>query len=54
MITIKNILEAVEQNDVEFFTTQVYEFDKLTKLDNWRTTILLRIKKGIVDESSLT
>ncbi|CAJ0836518.1 3685_t:CDS:2 [Entrophospora sp. SA101] len=47
-------LEAVEGGDVETFTNRVVEFDQLTKLDNWKTTILLRIKKSIQDESSLT
>ncbi|CAJ0844749.1 2012_t:CDS:2 [Entrophospora sp. SA101] len=51
---LEAILEAVEGGDVETFTNRVVEFDQLTKLDNWKTTILLRIKKSIQDESSLT
>ncbi|RHZ43701.1 hypothetical protein Glove_880g13 [Diversispora epigaea] len=53
-IFLENILEAVESGDVESFTNRVVEFDQLTKLDNWKTTILLRIKKSIQDEPLLT
>ncbi|CAG8532074.1 26530_t:CDS:2 [Dentiscutata erythropus] len=51
---LKAILEAVENDDIESFTNRVVEFDQLTKLDNWKTTILLRIKKGIQEGGSLT
>ncbi|CEG63863.1 hypothetical protein RMATCC62417_00937 [Rhizopus microsporus] len=39
------ILECVENNDQELFTQKVHEFDLLTKLDNWKISILLKIKK---------
>jgi alpha-soluble NSF attachment protein len=32
----------------------VVEFDQVTKLDNWKTNILLKIKRGIQEEPSLT
>lgn len=35
------------------FTGCVVEFDQLTKLDNWKTKILLEIKNSIGEESSL-
>jgi alpha-soluble NSF attachment protein len=37
----------VETNDVEAFTNAVVEFDSISKLDAWKTSILLKIKKGI-------
>jgi alpha-soluble NSF attachment protein len=40
----------VESSDVEGFTEVIVEFDKLTKLDNWKTSLLLRLKKTIVNE----
>jgi alpha-soluble NSF attachment protein len=40
----------VESSDVEGFTGVIVEFDKLTKLDNWKTSLLLRLKKTIVNE----
>ncbi|KAF9975059.1 hypothetical protein BGZ73_001419 [Actinomortierella ambigua] len=50
---LQAILDAVDSTDVELFTTKVIEFDNLTKLDNWKTKILLEIKKSIGQESSL-
>ncbi|KAI9293333.1 TPR-like protein [Neoconidiobolus thromboides FSU 785] len=48
---LRNLYEAVEQEDIEGFTNHVFEFDQLTKLDNWKTSLMLRIKKSIGDES---
>ncbi|KAG8902842.1 vesicular-fusion protein S17 [Tulasnella sp. 417] len=47
------LLEAVERGDQEAFTGSVFEYDQITKLDNWKTQILLKIKKGIRDEPGL-
>ena len=45
-----NILcDAIESGDIETFTGAVFEFDQVTKLDNWKTSILLKIKRGIDD-----
>ncbi|CAG8500170.1 4620_t:CDS:2 [Ambispora gerdemannii] len=51
---LQSILDAVEAGDVDNFTNRVLEFDQLSKLDNWKTTILLRIKKSIQEEPSFT
>ena len=48
------LIEAVESGDTETFTGAVYEFDQVVKLDNWKTNILLNIKRGIQDEPGLT
>ncbi|KAF5337005.1 hypothetical protein D9611_003171 [Ephemerocybe angulata] len=48
------IIDAVDAGDIEAFTGAVYEFDQITKLDNWKTAILLKIKKGIQEEPGLT
>lgn len=50
---VKDILTCVENGDVDMFTAKVYDFDQLTKLDQWKTSILLRIKKTILEEPSL-
>ncbi|KAJ3094747.1 hypothetical protein HDU96_001492 [Phlyctochytrium bullatum] len=47
---LKSISEAVEAADVEQFTTIVVEFDRLTKLDSWKTSLLLTVKKSINEE----
>jgi len=48
------LIEAVEAGDTEAFTGAVVEFDQVTKLDNWKTNILLKIKRSIQDEMALT
>ena len=38
---------AVEQGDQELFADKLFQFDQLSKLDKWKTTVLLRVKNGI-------
>ncbi|KAG1002521.1 hypothetical protein G6F66_004773 [Rhizopus arrhizus] len=44
---LSGILECVENNDHELFTLKVREFDSLTKLDNWKINILLKVRKTL-------
>jgi alpha-soluble NSF attachment protein len=46
---ITAILEAVEHGDLENFQVFVFEFDQVSKLDNWKTNILLKIKRQLKD-----
>ncbi|KAG6842244.1 vesicular-fusion protein S17 [Blastosporella zonata] len=48
------LVDAVDTGDQERFTAAVVEFDQVTKLDNWKTAILLTIKRGIQEEPALT
>jgi len=48
------LIEAFEQGDQEMFTGAVVEFDQMTKLDNWKTGILLKIKRGIQEDVRIT
>ena len=48
------LIDAVEAGDPEAYTGAVVEFDQVTKLDNWKTNILLKIKRSIQDEMALT
>ena len=50
----QDVTGAVEQGDAAQFTRFVADFDNMSKLDGWKTTILLRIKKSIAEEPSLT
>ena len=50
---MKVLIEAIEAGDQEMFTGAVFEFDQVTKLDNWKTNILLKIKRGLNEEPSL-
>lgn len=51
---LANLLDSFDEGDAGKFTGHVAEFDRMTKLDPWKTTILLRIKKQIAEEPSLT
>jgi len=50
---ILSLIEAIEANDPEMFTGAVVEYDQVTKLDNWKTSMLLKIKRTIKDEVSI-
>jgi alpha-soluble NSF attachment protein len=50
---VNALMEAVEAGDQEAFTAAVVEFDQVTKLDNWKTSILLKIKRGVQEEPGL-
>ncbi|XP_039454703.1 N-ethylmaleimide-sensitive factor attachment protein, beta b isoform X2 [Oreochromis aureus] len=51
---LKKLLEAYEEQNSDAFTEAVKEFDSISRLDQWHTTLLLRIKKTIQgDEGDL-
>ena len=41
------LVECVENGDSEGFATACFEFDRISKLDPWKTTILLSIRKAV-------
>jgi len=44
---LDDLAAKIEDNDVDGFTLVVAEFDKMSRLDNWKTTLLLRVKKRL-------
>eukprot|EP01097_Dermamoeba_algensis_P005558 TRINITY_DN3529_c0_g1_i2.p1 TRINITY_DN3529_c0_g1~~TRINITY_DN3529_c0_g1_i2.p1 ORF type:complete len:178 (-),score=46.26 TRINITY_DN3529_c0_g1_i2:211-744(-) len=46
------VIKAVETYDVDGFTKVVADYDATSKLDQWKTTILLRIKNAIKSEEA--
>ena len=44
---VQDLADAQEQGDMEKFTDAVAEFDSMTRLDQWKTLLLLRAKKRI-------
>ncbi|BCS26505.1 alpha-soluble NSF attachment protein SEC17 [Aspergillus puulaauensis] len=42
-----DLIQTMEARDQEAFADKLFQFDQLSKLDKWKTTILLRIKNGI-------
>ncbi|KAL7838486.1 hypothetical protein AOLI_G00268900 [Acnodon oligacanthus] len=49
---VKKLLNAYEEQDVDAFTDAVKEFDSITRLDQWQTSMLLRIKKTIQEDEN--
>ncbi|KAJ3051357.1 hypothetical protein HK097_007653 [Rhizophlyctis rosea] len=51
---LKELLDAVDAGDAQAFTDSVANWDRLSKLDSWKTTLLLKIKKSISEEVDFT
>jgi len=50
---VQKLAQCVEDQDVESFTTEVKSFDQVSRLEQWHTTILLKIKKQIPDPDDI-
>uniref|UniRef100_A0A182QMW2 Soluble NSF attachment protein n=1 Tax=Anopheles farauti TaxID=69004 RepID=A0A182QMW2_9DIPT len=50
---VKTLCEHLEEQNVDGFTEAVKEYDSISRLDQWYTTILLRIKKQANDNPDL-
>ncbi|KAK5045915.1 hypothetical protein LTR84_008701 [Exophiala bonariae] len=44
---LTDLVGCVEEGDQEGFADKLYQFDQLSKLDKWKTTLLLRVKNKI-------
>lgn len=55
---LADLAAALDEEDVTKFTDVVKEFDSMTRLDAWKTTLLLRIKEAVkakeLEEDDLT
>ena len=47
------IIDAVTAGDQDAFTAAVVEFDAVTRFDNWKTSILIKIKNLIREEPGI-
>lgn len=47
------LVECVESFDTEGFATACFEFDRISKLDDWKTSILVKVKRNIDDEAGV-
>ncbi|KAE8145978.1 soluble NSF attachment protein [Aspergillus avenaceus] len=45
-----DLVQSIEQGDQEAFADKLFQFDQLSKLDKWKTTLLLRIKNNIEEQ----
>jgi len=50
---LQELVNACKSYDAEAFTNAVVEFDSISKLDSWKTSILLKIKNSIKEEDQL-
>ncbi|XP_066158856.1 alpha-soluble NSF attachment protein isoform X2 [Euwallacea fornicatus] len=50
---VKTLIEHIEEQNVEGFTDTVKDYDEISRLDQWFTTILLKIKKQLNDSPDL-
>ncbi|KAB5538635.1 hypothetical protein DKX38_016168 [Salix brachista] len=55
---LADIAAAIDEEDVAKFTDVIKEFDSMTPLDSWKTTLLLRVKEKLkvkeLEEDDLT
>ena len=50
---LKNLIEHLEDQNLEGYTDTVKDYDSISRLDQWYTTLLLRIKNQINDNPDL-
>eukprot|EP00092_Neocalanus_flemingeri_P101350 GFUD01129591.1.p1 GENE.GFUD01129591.1~~GFUD01129591.1.p1 ORF type:complete len:293 (-),score=128.24 GFUD01129591.1:136-1014(-) len=50
---VKTLISEIENQDIEAFTVAVKQYDSISRLDAWYTTLLLRVKKGLSDGDDL-
>ncbi|XP_041982882.1 alpha-soluble NSF attachment protein [Aricia agestis] len=50
---VKELIEHLEEQNVDGFTEAVKTYDSISRLDQWYTTMLVRIKKQINDNPEL-
>lgn len=50
---LKALIAAVDENNLDNFTNAVKDYDSISRLDNWCTTLLLRVKKNLNEEPDL-
>ncbi|KAH0873908.1 hypothetical protein HID58_071278 [Brassica napus] len=55
---LSDLAAAIDEEDIAKFTNVVKEFDSMTPLDSWKTTMLLRVKEKLkakeLEEDDLT
>lgn len=51
---LEDMLGAFEQGDQEAFSDVVFQYDQLSRLDQWKSSLLLKVKNRISDEPDLT
>lgn len=47
---LSRLVATVEEGDQEKFSDELFQYDQMSKLDKWKTELLLRVKNGIEKE----
>lgn len=42
-----DLVQAIEEGDQEKYSDKLYAYDQMSKLDKWKTALLLRVKGNI-------
>ena len=42
-----DLTQSIEQGDQDLFQDRLFQYDQISKLDKWKTTLLLRVKENI-------
>ncbi|VDL18722.1 unnamed protein product [Hymenolepis diminuta] len=50
---LKKISDALSSDNVDEFTAAVKEYDSVTRLEPWMTTMLYKLKKSLTDEEDI-
>ncbi|XBW35231.1 hypothetical protein QEN19_000794 [Hanseniaspora menglaensis] len=46
---LEKLIECYKEQDLDLMSQSLMQFDKFQKLDNWKTTILLKIKESLMN-----
>ncbi|KKY16878.1 putative vesicular-fusion protein sec17 [Phaeomoniella chlamydospora] len=46
-LLLSDLVSAIEAGDQESFADKLFQYDQLSKLDRWKTTLLLKVKNSI-------
>lgn len=46
-LLLSDLTAAVEAKDQDLFTDKLFQYDQVSKLDKWKTTLLVRVKNTI-------
>lgn len=49
----QTLISCIEEQNVDGFTEAVREYDSISRIEQWYTTMLLRIKKNIEGDVDL-
>jgi alpha-soluble NSF attachment protein len=49
-LLLNDLVAAVEEGDQDAFSEKLFQYDAMSKLDRWKTSLLLKVKAGIEKE----